>query len=70
VLLLNYTNVMFRYDVFQPEAGKKRAAKNALKTPLSDKKAKVACHTISPEDRSVVKYLQSSAFFAMSWNCC
>lgn len=30
------------YNVVQSETGKKRAAENALKTPSSDKKAKVA----------------------------
>lgn len=33
-------NIVF--CILQPEVGKKRAVENALKTPISDKKAKVA----------------------------
>ena len=44
LLLLDITMIsMLCFScLFQPEAGKKRAAENALKTLLSDKKVKVA----------------------------
>ncbi|AQK95840.1 histone deacetylase102 [Zea mays] len=52
----------------KPEAGKKRGAENALKTPLSDKKAKVATPPAQKTGLFVVKYLQSWGY--LLWNCC
>lgn len=61
---------MYLCNIFQPEVGKKRAAENALKTPVSDKKAKVA--TPSGQKTGaylscLVRYLSRESGFVVSW---